>query len=58
MSDIDVCHDEDLPVDEPEVILELFLWKVFDQLVDAYSMLGVGQVSTGRNEEELGADEE
>jgi hypothetical protein len=58
MSDIDVWHDEGLPADEPEVIPEWFLWKVFDQLVDAYTMLGVGRVSTGRNEEELGADKE
>ncbi|KAJ4376031.1 hypothetical protein N0V83_001311 [Neocucurbitaria cava] len=44
MSGLSDWHNDDLPEDLPEVIPESFLWTVFDQLVDAFSVLGSGRV--------------
>ncbi|CAO2652089.1 Nn.00g003720.m01.CDS01 [Neocucurbitaria sp. VM-36] len=44
MSGLSDWHDEDLPEELPEVIPESFLWTVFDQLVDAFSVMGTGSV--------------
>lgn len=40
MSRLKNWHDEDLPTRLPDMIPEAFLWVVFDQLIDAYTMLG------------------
>jgi hypothetical protein len=42
MSDIKDWHDDDLPDAPTEVIPEAFLWTVFDQLLDAFIVLGKG----------------
>ncbi|KAG9193986.1 hypothetical protein G6011_04021 [Alternaria panax] len=43
MSGIADWHDNPLPDKLPDFIPEWFLWIVFDQLVDAYTMLGSGR---------------
>lgn len=45
MSEFDDWRDDPLPVDLSEVIPEWFLWIVFDQLVDAFTMLGSGRIN-------------
>ena len=42
MSDIEEWHDDDIEDNLPDVIPERFLWTVFDQLVDAFTILGTG----------------
>jgi hypothetical protein len=45
MSELGDWHGDPVPVDLPEVIPEWFLWIVFDQLVDAFTMLGSGRIN-------------
>jgi len=42
MSDIEEWHNDDIDDNLPGVIPERFLWTVFDQLVDAFTILGTG----------------
>jgi hypothetical protein len=51
MSGIEEWHDKDLSVEFPDVIPESFLWTVFDQLVDAFTILGTGGVEGDDDEE-------
>jgi hypothetical protein len=51
MSDIDDWHDEDHLETIPPVIPKWFLWRVFDQFVDAYSIMGSGRVGTAEDED-------
>jgi hypothetical protein len=51
MSDIEEWHGHDVPEAIPDVIPEGFLWTVFDQLVDAFTVLGTGGVQEGDHEE-------
>ncbi|KAH9866329.1 hypothetical protein J1614_008896 [Plenodomus biglobosus] len=45
MGALKVWHDQEYPDEvEVEVILEAYLWTVFDRLVDAYLMLGDGKI--------------
>jgi hypothetical protein len=49
MSDIENWHHIRIPTDGlPEVIPESFLWTVFDQLVDAFIILGTGGAKKGK----------
>ncbi|CAN9129838.1 unnamed protein product [Alternaria alternata] len=45
MSELGDWHGDPLPADLPEVIPEWFLWIVFDQLLDAFTMLGSGRIN-------------
>lgn len=45
MSEIEDWHNDQLPDELPDVIPEWFLWRVFDQLVDAFTMLGSGRIN-------------
>jgi hypothetical protein len=42
MSDIEDWHDDDIPLELHEVIPEAFIWTVFDQLIDAFIVMGTG----------------
>ncbi|KAF2818667.1 hypothetical protein CC86DRAFT_413787 [Ophiobolus disseminans] len=42
MTGIGQWYDKDISDNPPEVIPELFIWSLFDQLVDAFSILGTG----------------
>ena len=42
MSDIEEWHDDAIDDELPDVIPEKFLWTVFDQLVNAFTILGTG----------------
>jgi hypothetical protein len=43
MSDYEEWKEqEEMPTELPDVIPETFLWNVFDQLVDAFTILGTG----------------
>jgi hypothetical protein len=52
MSELSDWHEEALPEKLPDVIPEWFLWIVFDQLVDAFTMLSSGRI----NEEDDGTE--
>jgi hypothetical protein len=51
MSDIEDWHDKDSPIVPTEVIPEAFLWTVFDQLIDAFIILGKGSEDVAEGEE-------
>jgi hypothetical protein len=52
MSDVEDWHNDDIPEELHDVIPEAFLWTVFDQLVDAFIILGTGGGGGGAEYEE------